>query len=108
MWHPRRTEQTQYLAVYWVLNTFALVLPLSSRRSYYHSFPVSNNFTDMHVQPRTARSDGVVPRVIPPLPLSESHQKRPRLPSNPQHRISVNSLRPHVLASNCFTSWITH
>ena len=55
---------------------------------------MSDNFTDMHVQPRTARSDGVVPRVIPSLPPSDSCLKCPRLPSNPQHHISVNPLRP--------------
>src|SRR5882724_1848855 len=108
MWHPWRTEQTQYLMVYWDLNTFSLVLPSSSHRSYHHSFPMSDDFADMRAQPRTAHSDGVVPRMIPPpLLLSESRQKHPRLPSNPQHRISVNSLQSHVLASNHFTSWLT-
>ena len=80
MWHPWRTEQTQYLMVYWVLNTFTLVLPLSSHWSYYHSFPMSDNPADMHAQPWTMHSDGVVPHALPPLPLSDSHLKHPRLP----------------------------
>jgi len=49
----------------------------------------------------------VVPRAIPSLLPSDSRLKRPRLPSNPQHRISVNPLHPRVLASDRFTSWLT-
>ena len=94
MWHPWRTEQTQYLMVYWDLNTFTLVLPSSSHWSYHCSFPVFDNPTDMHAKPCTAHSDGMVPHAVPPLPLSESHPKHPRLSSNPRHCISVNPLHP--------------
>jgi len=44
---------------------------------------------------------------FPPLPLNKLHLKCHRHPSNPQNRISINPLHPHVLASDCFTSWLT-
>ena len=107
MWLPRRTELTRCLAVRQVLTIFALVAPLSSPRSSVLSCPMSNDPGSMRASAHTSRSDGVVPHAIPPLPLSEMRLKHPRLPSNPQQRISINPLRPHVLAPDRFTSWLT-
>jgi len=107
MWRPQRIEQIRYLAVYWVLNNFALVAPSSSPQSWIHSSPMSDMPTNIRAHACTTHPDGVVPCAIPPLPPSESRLKRPRVPSNPQHRISVNPLRPHVTASDRFTSWLT-
>src|SRR5882724_13400951 len=107
MWHPWRIEQIRYLAVYLVLNNFALVAPLSSPQIWIHSSPMSDMPTNIRAHARTTHPDGVVPHAIPPLPPSESRLKHPRVPSNPQHRISVNPLHPHVTASDRFTSWLT-
>src|SRR5882672_2736867 len=52
-------------------------------------------------------SGGVVHHAIPPLPQLELCQKRPRIPSNPQHCLLPNPLCPHISASNRFMSWLS-
>src|SRR5882724_4268048 len=56
---------------------------------------------------RCVSTGGVAPFIAPPLPLPVAHTKRPRLASKPQNRIVPNTLCPHVIASECFTKWLT-
>src|SRR5882724_9356654 len=107
MWLPQRTELTQCLTVHKVLTIFPLVAPLSSPWSSVLSCSMSNDPGSMCVSACMLHLGGVVPHVIPPLPLSKMCLKCPHLPSNPQHHISVNPLHPHVLTPDCFTSWLT-
>jgi len=87
--------------------SFALIAISHSLRSWHLSCPMSNEPGTSRAHACTACSDGVVPCIVPPLPLSETCPKCPRFLSNPQHRISFNPLRPHVPASDRFTSWLT-
>jgi len=50
---------------------------LSSCRSCCHSFPMSDNFTDMRASTTHCTLRWVVPHTIPPLLLSESRSKAP-------------------------------
>jgi len=55
----------------------------------------------------TAISGGLVPFVLPPLPLPEPSTRQPRLPANLHDCIVPDPLCPHILATDHFTHWLT-
>jgi len=68
---------------------------------------MSRSVAEARARARAAASGGLVPFVLPPLPLPESSKRRPRLPTKLHDRIIPNPLRPHVLAADRFTHWLT-
>jgi len=68
---------------------------------------MSRSVAEARARARAAVSGGLTPFIPPPLPLPDTRIRRPRLPSKLHHRIIPNPLRPHVLASERLTKWLT-
>ena len=103
---PLWTRPVQFLVVLWVPIPFKCQTQFSSQLILHNFYFMSRLLTEAWAKAHSTSSGGSVAFEPPPLPLPLAHTTKPRLSNNPQNHISLNSLRPLVPATQCFTKWI--
>src|SRR5882724_8574515 len=68
---------------------------------------MSRSIAEACAYAHVAKSGGLVPFVLPSLPLPKPSRRQSRLPPKLQDHIILNLLCPHILVANCFTGWLT-